>query len=170
MSMYGIISGGGDKPTAELVLEAINSVAPISIPRYRDAYIEKNDDAIELVIFTRTGGGNRECYCEEAGCNHESCCYHGDNDKMAQHPLYLRDDDDNFDSTYAKFYFNVPDAYKERIETTFNQEQGGKNPASLQEKTNTMVEKIQGMSPEEIRKKFPEITGIFDKIAEDVNK
>lgn len=27
---------------------------------------------------------------------------------MASHPLYLRDEDDPFDSTYAKFYFKCP--------------------------------------------------------------
>ncbi len=56
-------------------------------------------------ISTRQGGGNRECYCEEYD-SHESYCLAVNNDELSSHPQYVRDADDDFDNTYATFYFS----------------------------------------------------------------
>lgn len=42
----------------------------------------------------RTGGGNREDYPNAA---------------LTTHPLYLRDVDDDYDPTYAHYYFRIPE-------------------------------------------------------------
>jgi hypothetical protein len=67
------------------------------VGRYRDAWIEQQGDAPPLlVIYTRNGGGNRD---DQAGPI----------SAMQAHPLYVRDEDDSFDSTYATFWFEVPE-------------------------------------------------------------
>jgi len=64
------------------------------IPRYRDAYWKDN----EIVILTRTGGGNRDEYDIE-------------NHWLTLHPNYIRDQDDDFDCTYAEFFFSLPEKF-----------------------------------------------------------
>lgn len=68
-----------------------------AVPRFRDCFLSK--DGSSIVVFTRTGGGNREEYADE-------------NAAMTQWPGYLRDEDDSYDSTYALFHFAVPDSIK----------------------------------------------------------
>ena len=59
--------------------------------RYRDCYVAQG----EIAVYTRCGGGNRPDYIEMF-------------EKMRAHPLYLRDKDDDFDSTYATIWFKLP--------------------------------------------------------------
>ena len=47
----------------------------------------------EIVIYARTGGDNRNYYS---------------NEKLTQNPYYLYDEDDDYDETYANYYFSVP--------------------------------------------------------------
>ena len=35
---------------------------------------------------------------------------------MYENANFIRDEDDDFDSTYANFYFNFPEEYKEGLE------------------------------------------------------
>lgn len=92
MSLYNLLFGKNPNTKALLAFLELNE---LDIERFRDCWI--NDDN-ELVIYTRTGGGNRECYPNEA---------------LTSHPLYIRDEDDDFDSTYAKYYFALPEPPKE---------------------------------------------------------
>lgn len=64
--------------------------------RYRDIYVTED----YIVVHTRCGGGNRESY-EEVFM------------EMEDHPLYAYDEDDDFDCTYANFYFRHPEGYGE---------------------------------------------------------
>lgn len=57
-------------------------------------------------VHTRQGGGNRECYCDDYE-SHEDYCLSENNDGMTKHPNYLSDADDDYDSTYATFYFDA---------------------------------------------------------------
>jgi hypothetical protein len=91
MSLYNLVHG--TNPLAGMVLAMIG-VAVADVPRFRDAYY----DGTHLCIHTRTGGGNRDDYA--AG-----------NDYLASIPGYVRDDDDDFDSTYATFYYLVPEQF-----------------------------------------------------------
>lgn len=65
--------------------------------RFRDAYL--SPDGEQIIVYTRNGGGNREYYQDVF-------------DTLSKHPNYLRDEDDDFDETYASIYFSVPDEFK----------------------------------------------------------
>lgn len=63
-------------------------------PRFRDCWI---DDG-KIAIYTRVGGGNRNCgYGEE---------------ELYKDPNFVRTYDDDFDSTYGIYVFNVPEKWK----------------------------------------------------------
>lgn len=89
------------------------------IPRFRTAYIE--DD--EIVIHTRTGGGNRDFHENETTCRENYPEYFDGktdptgpwNDDLRAHPRYLYDTDSEYDATYADFYFNIPEPYKDDV-------------------------------------------------------
>lgn len=102
MSLYNMVCG--NNPLYNLFLAVLSTTEKFPpIPRFRDAYVDlEGDNAPTIVIYTRTGGGNREAY-------------EGDNDAMTLHPLYLGDWDDEFDSTFAYFRFAVPEKYKAQI-------------------------------------------------------
>ena len=75
--------------------------------------MEKGDAGPVIAIYTRQGGGNRECCCrdspEEFAARHfPARCSAACNEALAAHPLYLRDADDKFDTAYATFYFRAP--------------------------------------------------------------
>ena len=104
MNMYNMMFG-------------VNKFAPLlvrmveldykNIPRFRDAYIGNRDvdgDPISkvIVIHTRTGGGNREAY-------HEM-------NETLKNEHYIFDRDDDFDSTYANWFYKIPEKWKDFIE------------------------------------------------------
>lgn len=64
------------------------------IARFRDAWF--SDDGKRIIILTRTGGGNRTEYA-------------GSNARLTHLPDYLSTSDDNFDSTFARFEYLVPE-------------------------------------------------------------
>ena len=92
MSLYNILFGKNHNTAT--ILAALNLTEGV-IERFRDVWIEEYNNRI--VIYTRAGGGNREDYPNEI---------------LTQHPLYLYDEDDAFDSTYAYYYFAMPEALK----------------------------------------------------------
>ena len=113
MSMYNMIHGYD--PTSGLVL-SILGVTPEQIPRYRDSYI----DGERLVIYTRTGGGNRDYYenLESCSSNYPDYFVEGEdhpsgpwNDDLRDIPGFLYDSDDDYDCTYASFYYEIPDNF-----------------------------------------------------------
>jgi hypothetical protein len=82
----------GFNPNAGPILAALD-LDPRQIERFRDASFGKDGDQPVLHIFCRTGGGNREDY---------------PNTVLTSHPSYLRDHDDDYDPTYAHYYFRIP--------------------------------------------------------------
>jgi hypothetical protein len=66
--------------------------------RYRDIYVTED----HIVVHTRCGGGNREDYEDVFA-------------EMEFHPLYSHDEDDDFDCTYANFYFQHPKKFEEML-------------------------------------------------------
>jgi hypothetical protein len=66
--------------------------------RYRDIYVTDE----HIVVHTRNGGGTREDYQEVF-------------DEMMLHPLYVCDDDDDYDCTYANFYFKHPKGFEDLL-------------------------------------------------------
>jgi hypothetical protein len=130
--------------------------------RFRDIYLNK--DATEIILYTRNGGGNREHYDEnEEGenCTCTGCTiqYH-----LPKHPNYLRDKDDDFDSTYAYIEFSVPEKYKEFVKEFMT----GEEPVTIAEKFEKTMSELNVMSAEDIKKddRFKSIAEIFGKIVD----
>lgn len=121
MSLYNMMFGANPNTHAYLKMLGLT---PADVPRFRDCFLSKTDDGDVLIaIHTRTGGGNRDYYESEEGCRYNYPEYFkGEdiptgpwNDDLRSVPGYLRDEDDEFDSTYATFYFKVPELYADAV-------------------------------------------------------
>jgi len=101
MSFYGMFFGK-DKHADELY--KMLNLDNYSVGRYRDTFWGKDEDSskVAIILRTRNGGGNREGYQD---------CF----DDLKTHPNYLKDEDCNWDCTYADIYFSVPKEHKERM-------------------------------------------------------
>lgn len=66
----------------------------VNFPRFRDIYVSSNNPIVNVI--TRTGGGNREYY---------------ENDACTDVPTYISDKDMDYDSTYAKFKYKILPKY-----------------------------------------------------------
>lgn len=95
MSLYNMLFG--KNPDTSTILSCLG-LKESDIERFRDCHIDGKNGRI--IILTRTGGGNREAYPNTA---------------LVQHPLYLYDKDDDFDSTYARYYFSLPEPREEDL-------------------------------------------------------
>jgi len=95
MSLYNMLFGVN---SAAPVLLATLGLTAGDVPCFRDCYI----DGDNIVIHTRTGGGNREDYEVE-------------NEELQSNPFYVRDEDDDFDCTYANFYYRFPEEYADEL-------------------------------------------------------
>lgn len=110
--LYNMVFGVDE--LAGPLLVALN-LAPKDVPRLRDVFVVKDPTAkadapnVVILIYTRTGGGNRAHYDAPNADNMEGPW----NSTMRTHPLYMCDMDDEFDSTYAKFYFKLPPELEE---------------------------------------------------------
>ena len=108
--MYNILFGRN--PMSTIILGMLN-LKQEDVGRFRDTYISNG----EIAVYTRNGGGNRDCWnegkiegvdCGDRGCYACIITY-----RLPKHPNYLRDEDDDFDSTYATIWFSIPDKFKE---------------------------------------------------------
>lgn len=88
MSLYNTLFG--KNPSNEKIL-ALLGLTEMDVERFRDCWIDEMTRRI--VIMTRTGGWNREYYR---------------NEKLTSNPYYIRDYDDDFDTTYAYYEFAIP--------------------------------------------------------------
>lgn len=68
------------------------------------------DDDLVVEIYTRNGGGNREHYDEDDDPSSPASVM----ESFPQHPNYITDWDDDFDSTYATILLRVPDSHVKR--------------------------------------------------------
>ncbi|CAL77649.1 hypothetical protein BRADO3889 [Bradyrhizobium sp. ORS 278] len=67
------------------------------MPRFCDCFL--NLDGTEIIIYTRTGGGSRSDFVQE-------------NRQLRALSGFKRDDDDEFDQSYAIFRYDVPEQIK----------------------------------------------------------
>lgn len=112
MSFYNMLFGVN---SAAPVLLATLGLTADDVPRFRDCYI----DGTQIVIYTRTGGGNRDYYDSEESCRANCPEYFGGevepsgpwNSTLTANAYYLHDEDDALDNTYANFYFKFPEDY-----------------------------------------------------------
>ena len=99
MSIYNVIHG--TNPLAGLLLGLLG-YTPGRFGRFRDCHLVKEDGDLQIQVFTRCGGGNREDYQEVF-------------DWARKEENYIRDFDDDFDSAYATIEFKFPDTKPGRI-------------------------------------------------------
>lgn len=110
MSLYNLVSGFN---LASFLILPMLGKHPDSYPRFRDCFTQRRgftlkdglpimspegqqqEEAPYIYLLTRVGGGNREDY-------------KGAIARLRAMPEYVHDFDDDFDSTYATFLFNVP--------------------------------------------------------------
>lgn len=97
MSLYNTLFGV--HPAADALLSMLG-IERHRVPRFRDCFL-KGDT---IVIYTRTGGGNREFYARE-------------NDSLRIRKGYIADVDMAFDSTYALFSYAIPAHCRRECET-----------------------------------------------------
>lgn len=113
--LYNLVMRDGGEVKRGTILLAMLDNPPVA--RFRDAWVENHDGEPVIAVYTRQGGGNRECYCDEYdGPGHpdeQTSC--GSNEALQAHPMYLRDEDDEFDCTYATFYFRCPPQYRDEL-------------------------------------------------------
>jgi hypothetical protein len=119
MSLYHMLFG--TNPASNVLLACLG-ITPQQIPRYRDCYIDK--ERMQIVIYTRTGGGNRDYYESEQSCrqNYPENFEAGQEAPNGPWNVDLRavegfvsDEDDDFDCTYAHFYYQFPAQYVEEL-------------------------------------------------------
>ncbi len=96
MSLYNALFG--TNAYAPVLLQILGIDQPdgkYESGRFRDIYLHDG----KIILYTRNGGGNREQYQPII-------------DKLATHPNYIRDYDDDFDCTYAYIEFSIPEKSK----------------------------------------------------------
>jgi hypothetical protein len=99
MSLYNAMCG--NNPLFGVFARILETQGRLAqIPRFRDMYSRVKDGKPQIVIYSRTGGGNRGDYLVQNG-------------ELTHHALYIEDFDDDFDSTFAHFVFKVPDKFEE---------------------------------------------------------
>ena len=123
MSLYNALHGFN--PGAAFVLQLLGKTST-DFARFRDAFVGADGN---LYVFTRLGGNNRESYESEIA-------------ELQTDPLYVRDFDDDFDSTYATFVFRVPDTATAEDREWVIRLAKIRN-GSLEEKTLAAVERIK---------------------------
>ena len=119
MSLYNALFG--KNPFSGVLLQMLGTTEA-GIPRFRDCYT--NEEGSEIIIHTRTGGGNRDYYEHADRCRANYREYFGGNDPdptgpwnsdLRKLPGFKYDEDGDFDSTYANFHYEVPTPFREQI-------------------------------------------------------
>lgn len=94
----------GVNPAAFLILPMLGRHAS-EYPRFRDCFLNEEK---QIVVLTRVGGNNRNCgYGEEV---------------LYKDPNFVKTYDNEFDSTYGYYVFNVPDEWKADFDRLLNGE------------------------------------------------
>jgi hypothetical protein len=146
-SLYNMLFG--TNKFADVLLKMLGTERD-QVPRFRDCFV--SDDGKMVVIHTRTGGGNRDFYEDYATCQKNFPDYVDDmeadqsgpwNSTLRELPGFIRDEDDDFDPTYANFYYEIPESCREYV--TALEELGAKdNPA---EKWKKLLTDMQDKEP-----------------------
>jgi hypothetical protein len=159
MSLYNLICG--NNPAHEILHAILETVEPLpNLPRYRDTYTIEKDGKIYIVIYTRTGGGNREEFESE-------------NRALTSHPMYVNDYDDDFDNTFAHFEFLVPDSWQARVisfHNIFSRSPKGMTPRQkFQRQMDAMSGKQTEVENPLTELEMQELQSIVEDMIEDLN-
>lgn len=92
MSLYNMVCGFN--PACVLIMPMLGRKQN-EYPRFRDCFVSEGGN---IIIYTRVGGGNRNCgYGEE---------------ELYKGPHFVKTYDDDYDSTYGYYEFSVPGKWK----------------------------------------------------------
>jgi hypothetical protein len=133
----------GVNPATIWLIPMLGEKHPNDYPRFRDCYLDEDD---KIAVYTRVGGGNRN-----SGCGEE---------ELYKHPNFLTTEDDDFDFTYATYWFSVPQEWKSDFEKI--------KCANMRQ--------TSGAYKDRVYKVFPKLKGMLDGIfgnpiwAKDVHK
>lgn len=141
MGLYNILFGR--HPHADLVL-AMLGLTRDDVGRFRDVFVSGG----EIAVYTRNGGGNREEYDAVF-------------EFLSQHPNYLRDEDDSFDSTYATIFFSFPDEFADTLRILDNGETWNPDELWLDK-----LAEFQSLGREEIEARFPDLVQLVRQVKE----
>ena len=100
MSMYNMLMGFN--PACVVIMPMLGRKQD-EYPRFRDCFVT---DEGNIAIYTRVGGGNRDC-----GYNEEEL-YKDEN--------FLTTYDDEYDNTYGTYEFRVPEKWKADFDKIIN--------------------------------------------------
>ena len=106
MSMYNMLFGVN--PFSRVLLAMLGAHVH-TVPRYRDCFLNADGD---IVIYTRTGGGNRADHVEG-------------NDWLRTLPGYIQ-----YDTTYAMFRYRPPEKFAAEIKLITLQGGKAEDPAA----------------------------------------
>lgn len=136
MSMYSIVMG--ENLFAKSLASMIFQTHEVTFGRIRDAWVEDHGEDLLIRVHTRNGGGNREGQAEAIN-------------SMRAHPWYVRDEDLDYDNTYADFYFrpNLVDLRR-----------------TLDAKINGREHEYQSLSDDEKDEVIANVKELFVKIAQ----
>lgn len=130
MSLYNMINGYN---LACLLILPMLGRKQEDYPRFRDCYVT---DENNIAIYTRVGGGNRNCgFGEEALYDDEN---------------FIKTYDDEFDETYATYEFKVPDRWKNDFDKILN--------SKMSDVSNEYIEYLKNFYPKLASK------GIIDRL------
>lgn len=90
------------------------------------ANVEENLTKINpayIALYTRNGGGNRECHCYNHNEPHEPGCTGAAVDRLEDHPLFTSSNDNEYDRTYATFYFKIPAEQRQHIKAVLENDE-----------------------------------------------
>ena len=132
MSFYNMINGVNS--ATFFILPFLGEKHPNDYPRFRDCFIDNRDGKDVIVVYTRVGGGNRDCGYGET--------------ELYKHPNFISTKDDEFDSTYAEYVFGVPDEWQE----DFDKIKRGD------------IEQVSQRYKKRLYKVFPKLKKSFDEI------
>ena len=100
MSLYNMMNGFN--PSCVFIMPMLGR-KQAEWPRFRDCWVTEEGN---IAIYTRVGGGNRNCgYGEE---------------QLYEDPNFLNTYDDEYDNTYATYEFKVPEKWKADFDLIMN--------------------------------------------------
>lgn len=121
MSLYNLING--ISPACILVLPMLEK-HPQDYPRFRDCFITEDHN---IAIYTRVGGGNRNCGFGE--------------EELYKNKNFIKTYDDTYDSTYGTYEFKVPEKWKADFNALIENR--------LEELSNEYIEYLKKFWPED---------------------
>lgn len=129
MSLYNMIHGVNPTAPILLMMAGFNPKALEEIKdflRFRDCYGSK--DGTEIIVYTRIGGPNRHTRAKAV-------------ELLRSNPNYVRDEDDDFDNTFASFYYRPASTLM--LEVLHNMHLAGEDGSDRPAKARQLLEDMQ---------------------------